>query len=70
MLVAADRIVLRSLLSWSFTPPLPKAWWNAILTRMVYPLPEGEGRHLRGTPLMLALTADNKASAIARAARP
>ncbi|WP_042249768.1 NAD(P)H-dependent oxidoreductase [Paracoccus sp. PAMC 22219] len=63
MLMAADRIVLQFPLHWYSTPPLLKAWQDAVLTRMVYLAPEEEGRHLRRKPLMLAVTAGNKASA-------
>lgn len=63
MLMAADRIVLQFPLHWYSTPPLLKAWQDAVLTRMVYLLPENEGQALRRKPLMLAVTAGNKASA-------
>ncbi|THK33453.1 flavodoxin family protein [Ensifer sp. MPMI2T] len=58
-LLAADRIVLQFPIQWYSTPPLMKAWQDAVLTRMFYIAYEREGRELEGTPLMLAATAGN-----------
>jgi hypothetical protein len=41
------------------SPPLLKAWQDAVLTRMFYFAYEAEGRGLEGTPLMIAITAGN-----------
>lgn len=58
-LLAADRIVLQFPIQWYSTPPLLKAWQDAVLTRMYYIAYESEGRLLEGTPLMIAATAGN-----------
>ncbi|EHM02579.1 flavodoxin-like protein [Acetobacteraceae bacterium AT-5844] len=58
----ADRLVLQFPLQWYSTPPLLKAWQDAVLTRMFYLRPQ-EGAALRGMPLMLATTAGNHAAA-------
>ncbi|MBQ2263683.1 MAG: NAD(P)H-dependent oxidoreductase [Loktanella sp.] len=58
-LLTADRIVLQFPVQWYSTPPLLKAWQNAVLTRMFYIDFEDEGRRLAGTPLMIAATAGN-----------
>lgn len=58
-LLAADRIVLQFPVQWYSTPPLMKAWQDAVLTRMFYIHYTTEGRHLEGTPLMIAATAGN-----------
>lgn len=58
-LLAADRIVLQFPVQWYSTPPLLKAWQDAVLTRMFYIAYEAEGRRLEGTPLMIAATAGN-----------
>ncbi len=58
-LLAADRVVLQFPVQWYSTPPLLKAWQDAVLTRMFYIHPETEGRALEGTPLMIAATAGN-----------
>lgn len=58
-LLAADRIVLQFPIQWYSTPPLLKAWQDAVLTRMYYVAYESEGRLLEGTPLMIAATAGN-----------
>ncbi len=55
----ARRIVLQFPVQWYSTPPLLKAWQDAVLTRMFYLYYEAEGRHLEGTPLMIAATAGN-----------
>ena len=56
-LLAADRIVLQFPIQWYSTPPLLKAWQDAVLTRMFYFSYQTEGRKLEGTPVMLAVTA-------------
>lgn len=58
-LMSADRIVLQFPVQWYSTPPLLKAWQDAVLTRMFYVTYEQEGRQLEGTPLMIAATAGN-----------
>lgn len=58
-LLAADRIVLQFPVQWYSTPPLLKAWQDAVLTRMFYLAYEAEGRRMEGTPLMIAATAGN-----------
>lgn len=58
-LLAADRIVLQFPVQWYSTPPLLKAWQDAVLTRMFYLAYEAEGRRLEGTPLMIGATAGN-----------
>jgi putative NADPH-quinone reductase len=60
-LLSAERIVLQFPLQWYSTPPLLKAWQDAVLTRMFYVAHETEGRRLEGTPLMIATTAGNTA---------
>ncbi|MBJ6135295.1 NAD(P)H-dependent oxidoreductase [Ochrobactrum sp. Q0168] len=62
-LLEADRIVLQFPVQWYSTPPLLKAWQDAVLTRMFYIAYEAEGRRLEGTPLMIAATAGNTAEA-------
>jgi glutathione-regulated potassium-efflux system ancillary protein KefG len=62
-LLSADRIVLQFPLQWYSTPPLLKAWQDAVLTRMFYVAYDVEGSRLEGTPIMLAVTAGNKAEA-------
>lgn len=58
-LLSADRIVLQFPVQWYSTPPLLKAWQDAVLTRMFYVAYDQEGRRLEGTPLMIAATAGN-----------
>lgn len=58
-LLAADRIVLQFPVQWYSTPPLMKAWQDAVLTRMFYLEYQAEGRRLEGTPVMIAATAGN-----------
>lgn len=60
--LSAERIVLQFPVQWYSTPPLLKAWQDAVLTRMFYMAYETEGRKLEGTPLMLAATAGNVAA--------
>ena len=62
-LLEAERIVLQFPIQWYSTPPLLKAWEDAVLTRMFYIAYEAEGRLLEGTPLMVAGTAGNSAEA-------
>ncbi len=62
-LLAADRIVLQFPIQWYSTPPLLKAWQDAVLTRMFYVAYELEGRALEGKPLLIAATAGNVAEA-------
>jgi len=58
-LLSADRIVLQFPIQWYSTPPLLKAWQDAVLTRMYYMAYETEGRLLEGKPLLVAATAGN-----------
>jgi len=58
-LLAADRIVLQFPIQWYSTPPLLKAWQDAVLTRMFYLEYEAEGSRLEGKPVMVAATAGN-----------
>lgn len=64
-LLSADRIVLQFPIQWYSTPPLLKAWQDAVLTRMVYIHDEAEGRLLAGKPLLVAATAGNVPEAYA-----
>ena len=64
-LLSADRIVLQFPIQWYSTPPLLKAWQDAVLTRMYYINYETEGRLLEGTPLLVAATAGNVPEAYA-----
>lgn len=64
-LLSADRIVLQFPIQWYSTPPLLKAWQDAVLTRMYYINYETEGRLLEGTPLLVAITAGNVPEAYA-----
>lgn len=62
-LLAADRIVLQFPIYWYSTPPLLKAWQDAVLTRMYYIAYETEGRRLKGTPILVVATAGNQPEA-------
>lgn len=64
-LIAADRIVLQFPLQWYSTPPLLKAWQDAVLTRMFYVAPETEGRLVAGRPMLVAATVGNRSAAYA-----
>ncbi|MBW4976139.1 NAD(P)H-dependent oxidoreductase [Roseovarius mucosus] len=65
-LLEADRIVLQFPIQWYSTPPLLKAWQDAVLTRMYYIHAATEGDRLVGTPLMIAATAGNAPAAYGR----
>ncbi|WP_100965480.1 NAD(P)H-dependent oxidoreductase [Bosea sp. FBZP-16] len=58
-LLSAERIVLQFPVQWYSTPPLLKAWQDAVLTRMFYIHYEAEGAKLAGRPLLIAATAGN-----------
>ncbi|MBB6563837.1 putative NADPH-quinone reductase [Acidovorax soli] len=58
-LLSARRVVLQFPVQWYSSPPLLKAWQDAVLTRMFYMAYASEGRHLEGTPLLVAATAGN-----------
>jgi len=58
-LLAAERLVLQFPVQWYSTPPLLKAWQDAVLTRMVYLAPQAEGARLIDMPLLVAATAGN-----------
>ncbi|HEV7259852.1 MAG TPA: NAD(P)H-dependent oxidoreductase [Bosea sp. (in: a-proteobacteria)] len=64
-LLAADHIVLLFPVHWYSTPPLLKAWQDAVLTRMFYMAAETEGTLLAGKPLLIAATAGNVEAAYA-----
>ena len=64
-LIGAGRIVLQFPVQWYSTPPLLKAWQDAVLTRMFYLAYEQEGAKLAGKPLMVAATAGNVREAYA-----
>jgi len=66
-LLSADRIVLQFPIQWYSTPPLLKAWQDAVLTRMYYIHYETEGRLLEGKPLLVVATAGNVPEAYAPA---
>lgn len=68
-LFSAERIVLQFPLQWYSTPPLLKAWQDAVLTRMFYVAHGTEGRRLEGTPLMIATTAGNTAESYTHGGR-
>lgn len=65
-LLAADRIVFQFPVQWYSTPPLLKAWQDAVLTRMFYLAYESEGRLIEGKPLLVAASAGNVPEAYAR----
>ncbi|PZO02852.1 MAG: NAD(P)H dehydrogenase [Hyphomicrobiales bacterium] len=58
-LLKADSIVFQFPLQWYSTPPLLKAWQDAVLTRMFYIAAETEGAKLASKPLLVAVTAGN-----------
>jgi glutathione-regulated potassium-efflux system ancillary protein KefG len=62
-LLEADRIVLQFPVQWYSTPPLMKAWQDAVLTRMFYLAYDTEGRKINGMPVMVVATAGNTADA-------
>ena len=64
-LLAADRIVLQFPIQWYSTPPLLKAWQDAVLTRMYYITYQTEGHLLEGKPLLVVATAGNVPEAYA-----
>jgi putative NADPH-quinone reductase len=64
-LLGADRIVFQFPVQWYSTPPLLKAWQDAVLTRMFYVHFEAEGARLAGKPLLVAATAGNVPEAYA-----
>lgn len=64
-LLSARRVVLQFPVQWYSTPPLLKTWQDAVLTRMFYMAYASEGRHLEGTPLLVAATAGNVPEAYA-----
>ncbi|WP_186417914.1 NAD(P)H-dependent oxidoreductase [Bosea sp. CS1GBMeth4] len=64
-LLGAERIVLQFPVQWYSTPPLLKAWQDAVLTRMFYINYEAEGAKLAGRPFMIAATAGNVPEAYA-----
>lgn len=55
----ADRLILQFPVQWYSTPPLMKAWQDAVLTQMMYLAPQTEGAKLAGMPLLVVATAGN-----------
>lgn len=53
-LLSANRIVLQFPVQWYSTPPLLKAWQDAVLTRIYYVNPKVEGDRLAGLPVTVA----------------
>ena len=68
-LLAVDRIVLQYPMQWYATPPILKAWLDAVLTRLFYINYESEGRRLRGMPIMISVTAGNTPEAYSQGGR-
>ena len=64
-LLTARRIVLQFPVQWYSTPPLLKAWQDAVLTRMFYINPTTEGARMAGRLLLVAVTAGNRSEAYA-----
>ncbi|MFT8243905.1 NAD(P)H-dependent oxidoreductase [Roseomonas sp. BN140053] len=62
-LLAARRLVLQFPVQWYATPPLLKAWQDAVLTRMFYINPQTEGARIAGRPVLVAATAGNRPEA-------
>ncbi|PQA88794.1 NAD(P)H-dependent oxidoreductase [Hyphococcus luteus] len=58
-ILGADRLVFQFPVQWYSTPPLLKAWQDAVLTRMFYIRYEEEGAKLEGMPMLVAATAGN-----------
>ena len=58
-LLEAGRIVFQFPVQWYSTPPLLKAWQDAVLTRMFYTACDTEGARLAGKPLLVVATAGN-----------
>ncbi len=68
-LLYAERIVLQYPMQWYATPPILKAWLDAVLTRLFYINYESEGRRLAGTPIMVSVTAGNTPDAYSEVGR-
>ncbi|UDF29141.1 UNVERIFIED_ORG: NAD(P)H-dependent oxidoreductase [Roseateles sp. XES5] len=64
-LLSADRLVFQFPIQWYSTPPLLKAWQDAVLTRMYYIAYKTEGCRLEGKPLLVVATAGNVPEAYA-----
>lgn len=64
-LLSAGRLVLQFPVQWYATPPLLKAWQDAVLTRMFYLRYAEEGRQIEGKALLVAATAGNTPEAYA-----
>jgi len=62
-LLSCSRLVLQFPLFWYSTPPLLKAWQDAVLTPMYYLNYDNEGAMLQGLPVLLAATAGNTTEA-------
>lgn len=58
-LLSCSRLVLQFPVFWYSTPPLLKAWQDAVLTPMYYLNYATEGALLQGLPVLLAATAGN-----------
>lgn len=68
-LLGVERIVLQYPIQWYATPPILKAWLDAVLTRLFYINYESEGRRLRGMPIMVSVTAGNSPDAYSQGGR-
>lgn len=68
-LLTTTHLVLQFPLQWYSTPPLLKAWQDAVLTRMVYARFDEEGARLRGRSLLVAVTAGASAADYDRGGR-
>jgi putative NADPH-quinone reductase len=62
-LLSCSRLVLQFPVFWYSTPPLLKAWQDAVLTPMYYLNYATEGALLQGLPVLLAATAGNTVEA-------
>ncbi len=58
-LLSAERIILQFPIQWYSTPPLLKAWQDAVLTHMYYLAYETEGKLLEQKPILITATAGN-----------
>lgn len=62
-LLSCSRLILQFPVFWYSTPPLLKAWQDAVLTPMYYLNYATEGALLQGLPVLLAATAGNTVEA-------
>lgn len=68
-LLAVERVVLQYPMQWYATPPILKAWLDAVLTRLFYINYESEGRRLQGMSIMVSITAGNTPDAYSQGGR-